>query len=331
LKENGPVPQKKYLLNYIYDIETYFVAEKQVELFENKINHIKSYFSDINNAEILIKVLILGNRYYTKEFDFSYQELNKFLSVEDMAKRIVKDEDYIETRYKNIISNIQSMEGFTLQFLKFFIDNTNFEYFLENDIFYLGIPNNIAFIKKSFYFFECELMFSKLNVEELERYISNLYMEEHLEIMQCTYTLSKVKKLDIMTIQKLVVTNPYTKGLKELMTASIEEINEKKMRHFEKAINFLRHIKYYYLEALYFYCLFLKEYNYAEYKLKLSEGLDSSRIFKYQHINYLFENIESNKKNGYTFSYDYYEEPELKSYIAKYRDTWEKIFEEVEI
>ncbi len=329
LTENkGPVPEKKYLLNYIYKVEDFIISEKQITEFHTKLINLRKYFSDLPNAEILIDVLDFNKTYYYKEFDSSYHELCKYLSIEEMEKRIFKDEDYIENRYKNIISNVHSMEGYTIPRIKSFVLNDNVSEYLDAHFFYLGILNNISRKKDGFYFFEYELMLNKINVYKLEEYIGSLHPEEHLEIMQSTYTLSKIKKLDAKTIQKTVVTNPYTKGLKKLMFAFIStEINEK-IKYFEEALHHLSHIKYYYLEALYFYCLYLKDTNLVDYTLKLAEGKALCDKFRYQYLNYLFETIENKSAETYSFTYDYYSISGFEAYVMKHNAKWEKEFSE---
>jgi len=331
ISENGKVPEKKYLFNFVYDVEEFFITEKQIEVFENKILELKPFFIEIPNADKLIDVLILNKNYYFKEFDIPYKQLSELLSIESMEKRIFKDEDIIERNYRNIISSIHSMEGYTLNRIKSYINNNNTDSYQDAHFFYLGIPYTISKENEGFYYFENQLMFNTLKVDQLETYISDLYMEEHLEIMQCTYTLSKVKKLEKSTIQKLVVTNPYTRGLKELMSAFNEEIIEMKISHFENALRELKHIKYYYLEALYFYCKYLKGVNDSDYEIKVKEGKEKSKLFKYQYIDYLFDNIESDRKQDYLFSYDYYGVSEIEHYVEVHNTEWERVFKEREI
>ncbi|MPM18502.1 hypothetical protein SDC9_64914 [bioreactor metagenome] len=253
IEPKGLVSEKEYLLNFIYSLSNYLTNEKLLNLFIENISNLKPYFSTIPDAEKFINVLHHRKVYYYQEFNDSYKKLTEYLSVEEMEERIIKEEKFIETRYKNLISSIHAMEGYTLQLIKSLIQNNYTDRYINSDLFYLGIPYNIASKKKSFYDFEYELMFNQLDVNELKKYISNLHMEQHLEIMQCTYTLSKVEKLDDRTIKKLVITNPYTKGLKELMFAFNAQTNEEKNNHFKLALKNLFHIKYYYLEALYYY------------------------------------------------------------------------------
>lgn len=124
------------------------------------------------------------------------------------------------------------------------------------------------------------------------------------------------------------MTNPYTKGLKELMQAFITVEDNVKNQHFIKALKYLFHIKYYYLEALFYYCLFLKEYNPLLYKEKVNEGLEYSNKFYYQYLNHQFSNIDKTDKTPYVFSYDYYPVEGLKEYVESHNNIWEKKFKE---
>lgn len=320
------VPEKKYLLNYIYDIEDFIVSNKQINEFYNKLDSIKEYFKDIPHAETLIKVIKLNKKYYFEEFENSYLQLSKLFQPQELETRILANEEYIEKRYKNIISNIHSMEGYTINRLNSLIKNEDYSIYLDSNFFYLGIPSIISRKKKGFYFFEFELIFNRLNLKQLEDHINSLYLEEHLEIMQSTYTLSKIKKLDKNAISKLVVTNPYTKGLKNLMLAIISKTNDEKNLLFKNALKNLSHIKYYYLEALYFYCKFLKESNNEEYNKYMMKGLELSKKYYYQYIHYLFHNLYNNNSTEYNFTYDFYPISNLEEYINQHNTIWEQKF-----
>lgn len=325
ISKDSSVPEKKYLLNFIYGVERQFISKKEITEYLNRLSQVKEYFSDLPNANILIKVLALNKEYFHFEFDNSYDQLSQFLSVSEMGNRIFEKEDYIEQRYKSIISNIHSMEGHTLIAIESFIKNDNYtKAYSDAHFFYLGITENIARKKYGFYYFEYELMHNNCDSEKLKRYIDSLYMDEHLEIMQSTYTLSKIEKLDKKTIAKLVVTNPYTKGLKELMLAFNSNNDEKKKDYFRKALNNLSHIKYYYLEALYYYSLFLQEYDKEEFIRKKQEGLSKSKQFHYQYIHHLFSTIEN--KTVYNFEYSFYPTESLKEYVNKHNEFWKSEF-----
>lgn len=332
LSKEGPVPEKKNFLNYINNLQDYIINEKQINEFYQRLAAIRDYFSDIPHAETLIKVLELEKKYYSEEFELSYKELSKLLLAEEMEKRVFKNEDFIEKKYKDMISHIHSMEGHTTKRIELLINNNNdTTYYLDAHFFYLGIIDNISRKKDGFYYFEYELMFNRLDTSKLEKYIRSLFQDEHLEIMQSTYTLAKAKKIDKKAIQRLVVTNPYTKGLKELMLAFIADTDEDKELHFKNAIKFLFHIKYYYLEALYYYSLFLKNTQIEKAKTLSSKGLILSEKYRYQYLTYLFKKIEDPTKLDYNFSYSYYNIEGLESFVRRHNKEWERIFKNREI
>lgn len=275
-------------------------------------------------------MIYLNKRYFFEEFENSYSQLSLIFPPEELDNRTLENEEYIENRFKDIISNVHDMEGYTLNVLKSKISNNDFSIYSDNSFFYLGIPSTILRKKDGFYFFEYELMFNKLNINQLEKYIASLFLEEHLEIMQSTYTLSKIKKLDRKDINKLVVTNPYTKGLKHLMFAFNSDSLDEKNLFFKKALKNLSHIKYYYLEALYFYCKFLRESENEEYKTLVNQGLELSKKYYYQYIYHLFDNLYYYKSDEYNFSYSFYAVSELEVYVNKHNEQWEKNFRERE-
>lgn len=322
----GRVNKKEDLLLYIYELEDFLTNEKLINEFQMKMNELLNFFKDVKDADTLIDALDVRRDYFLKEFDDSYKYLSDMLSIDDMENRILKNENKIENLWKNLISTIHSMEGNTLLYIKALIKNNDYSKNTFSHFYYLGIIG-VSFIKKEspFYYFEHNLRNNNLDVIELEKHIDFLFMEEHIEIMQCTYTLSKVKPLSNKTIKKLVVTNPYTRGLKNLMLAFNSNNNEEKLIYFENALKNLYHIKYYYLEALYYYSLFLKQTDFESYILKRNEGKELSKKFKYQYLDYLFTNIDNLSLDKYIFNYDYYELEGLAEFVKKDNEEWEKV------
>lgn len=326
IEEKGAVTKKDFILNYIYDLEDFLTNRKNFSYYEKKLQLLIPYFEEVDNAKDLIDVIIYRANYYQNEFDYSYKEMSKMLSVQQMEDRDYNSEKQTEKIWKNLIMTIHSMEGFTISFLKNLIKNNAYNRNLFCDYHYLGLED-VNFIKKKdiFYYYENLFRNNSLDPKELISDINNLYMEEHLQIMQCTYTLSKVDKIPIKNLKKLVITNPYTRGLKNLMFAFNTEIKEEKLEYFRIAINNLKHIKYYYLEALYYYSKFLKEINSESYTELVLEGLHLSQQYKFQYLDHLFNNLFQNQNDPYSFSYDYYELEGLEQYVQKDMDEWEKV------
>ncbi len=322
IDKNGSVKSKVFLLNYIYELEEFIENNKQIDKFFDALELVKSYFLDVPDADIFIKTVKLYKQYMHREFDTSYKNMCEIFPAENINKR-GDNEKEIEWKYKDTITHIHAMEGYTLNSLNYFLLNS------RNGIanigpycYYLGIMDNVLHTKRGFYFFEHELMLGRLNIADLEIYISKLYEDEHLERMQCTYTLSKVKKLDEKTIKKLVITNPYTRGLKEMMYAFNSVSSENISKHFLKAIGYLQHIKYYYLEAIFYYCKFLKGIDNPEYNVFRNIGQELSSRFKYQYLQFLFEKVDNEVNEKYLFSYSYYQVDQLQKNVVAHNEKW---------
>ena len=326
IEEKSIVPNKEYLLNYIYDLEDYLTNSKNQSYFEENVKHLISYFDDIKHSKNLINVTILRANYYQNEFDYSYNEMTKIFSISEMENRSYENEEHIEKKWKDLISKIHSMEGHSVIYLKSLIKNNDLKKVLFSEYHYLGLEG-VNFIKQynAFYYYENRFRKNDLDINELQIDIDYLYMEEHIQIMQCTYILSKVQKIPLRKIKKLVITNPYTKGLKNLMFAFNTENQDEKISYFKKALKDLYHIKYYYLEALYYFSKFLKEIGSNEYNDLVLEGLTLSQQYKYQYLDHLFNNLFSSTDEKYKFSYEYYELEALEEFVKKDIDKWQEI------
>ncbi|QNF34007.1 SIR2 family protein [Adhaeribacter swui] len=326
ISEKSIVSNKIHLLNFIDGIMSYIVNESQINAFRRKLNDIKNLFTDIPNADIYLNVISTWFTYYFKDFNSSYEELRNIFPPEEIEKRIFENEDHCQREYRNIISYIHSMEGYTINYIQSFVTNRAVEFLLDTHFYYLGVFTPSIRAKKGFYNFEIEFILKTLNLSELENYINLLFPEQHLERMQCTYILSKVKFLEKEDIKKLVITNPYTKGLKELMYAFISEDHIIKIQHFEKALKNLYHIKYYYLEALYFFCEYLTKINDPLFEYHYRIGLELSAKYYYQHLEFKFKNILDPDKFTYICNFEYYPIEGLEQFFNDHKKLWESEF-----
>ncbi|GAA4432589.1 hypothetical protein GCM10023188_21130 [Pontibacter saemangeumensis] len=330
ISEKSPVHKKSYFLNYINTVKDFVVSEKQVSGFQEKLKSLVAFFSDMPNAKIFLEVLHSYMTYYNKNFNNAYETLSSFLPPQEIEERKFQSEEYIENLYKGEISHIHSMEGFTINYVNSFIRNDDFSNYLSQHFFYLGIFDFIGKPMKGFYEFEKDFNKNSLNIDELKKYINSLFVEEHLEEMQCTYILSKAIKLKQEKIKKLVITNPYTKGLKELMFAFNETDLSKRKKHFENALKSLYHIKYYYIEALYFYSEFLNVIDDPSFHKIYNEGLELSSKYYYQYLEFKFRSLINSDSSKYNCSSEYYPVKGIVEYLHKHNEEWKRIYSQKE-
>jgi hypothetical protein len=319
------LPDKLQLLDYVKTIDSFIINEKQIKEFVGRLVEIMPYFNDVEGAEDFLNVIKYRSNYFHREFDKSYKEMCKILPIVNIENREFSNETRIETIYLNVVSNIHSMEGFTLQHIKCKVKNESYTSYINDAFFYLGIYSSTNSKEIDFYMFEEQLAKKALSESDLENYITSLYQDEHLEIMQSTYTLSKSKKLPLARIKKLVITNPYTNGIKDLMIAFNTTTDVDKITHFEKALVNLKHIKYYYLEGLFYYTKFLYETG-KNYREKLVVGTEMCNKFHYRYLSFMFENLDKKNDTQYKFEYNDYPIEDLSSYIREYNNYWTKKF-----
>ncbi|MBK8806832.1 MAG: hypothetical protein IPO21_09360 [Bacteroidales bacterium] len=274
------------------------------------------YFKDYDNGEIFLKILKITFVFYHRIFDEPYHALKKELPLDIIEN--IEINDYLTKLYLYKAYSLYNYEGYTIEFVKYLIKN---DYRNDNAVFYLG---NFNFIDddKDFYTFERDLNKNQLNIRELKLYIEDIYEKQHLEKLQSTYILSKIERVEFETIQKLVVTNPYSKGLKTLMFAFIEEDKNNKILLYEDALEDLEHIKYYYIEAIYFYIKFLKSINHKDYQIWFNKGFELADRFYYRFHKHRFICLKENTEKLYIEKdYPLPDELDLDTYVQKKNDS----------
>ncbi|WP_462183222.1 hypothetical protein [Pseudoalteromonas maricaloris] len=127
----------------------------------------------------------------------------------------------------------------------------------------------------------------------------NLYENQHMERVQLTYLKSCATYVSFEAIDKLVSVNPYTRGLKKLMYAfSYEhellseqehnELNKKIIQYYQSALPDLSHIKFYYVQALYFYARFLQKADSLDFETIYEQGLGLTKRHHYRYWQHRF-------------------------------------------
>jgi hypothetical protein len=123
--------------------------------------------------------------------------------------------------------------------------------------------------------------------------------------MQANYVKIKLLQNSCLTqdsrhIKKLVSVNPYTLGLKNLMLAIVATDESEKTMLFEQALPNLRHIKYYYVEALLLYAGHLQTIGMnVEFEAIYKQGFDLACHHYYRWLRYQFESMRGEISTSY--------------------------------
>ena len=301
-------------INYILSISSHTHC---MDRLLNEISKLDGYFDDIENGHLLFSLSKITLSYYLGDFDTSFEKLNKLISFNDFNNILDRD-----ITFKSIIAdsfNIYFFEGAALEFAKWIINNKiDFQSTYNSAVFELGkYTKTIVLLKRTFFDFETDFNEGNLDTEELINYIDSIYSKDHLEKMQIHYLKSKIEPLYRETINSLVVTNPYTLGLQNMMYAFIENDEEKVIEYYMRALKELKHIKYYYVECIYYFSKFLKNINHANYNHWVNIGYTLAKEHYYGFLIYEFEYLLGKTNSEYNEdNYPLPEELNFSEYIT---------------
>ena len=239
----------------------------------------------------VIEVRLLQAKYFDGDFNSAFEKIKQTVPLETLAaldRTIPSERSIADTAL-----NLYLMEGEALFAAKYDAKHDiNFRIY-PTTLLYLGEYNQQLAKTSEYDFITLEVLanMGELAFETIDAYLSGLYDKAHLERMQVSFTRSKLMPLERQEIEVLVTVNPYTRGLKGLMLALIELDAIKASALYLEAVNHLSHIKYYYVEALYFYTKFLQTHNPLEFGIFYQQGLGLAQKHHYRFLQYRFEQL----------------------------------------
>jgi hypothetical protein len=283
-------------ISFIDDLCTYFCASSSPnEKIFDKLIVLKNSIED-NVKKDFFDIQYLNIEYFYGKFDVVYKELQRKYSLYEIQRKVLNDNKIEKLNVENIMS-LYGMEGYQYEEVKFFLGQGR----LNISLFQIGEFNLCKQYSEQriwqhrFFQYELALSANTIDIKLLKKYIENLYKTQFIEKMQSSYTLLKANKTEVSLkdINKLIITNPFTAGLKTLMLAIKDEKNCSK-EMYEKAIKKLFHIKYYHVEAILLYCEYLKEKNDEDYQIWFSNGKSLATKHYYRYLLHRFNCLENN-------------------------------------
>ncbi|AGR77638.1 hypothetical protein A7H1H_1349 [Aliarcobacter butzleri 7h1h] len=309
---------------FIDDLGGYFgMSSSPNEKIFDKLTFLMNSIDDKLKKDFF-ECQILNLDYFYGNFNFVYNQIKEkypLKEIIDKEKIINKIEKW---RVFSLVA-IYGMEGKQFDEIKILLKNNKF----PSSLFQIGEFNitskyfqnihrgkNELFIK-----FELFLNTNTLEIKALQKYLNSLYKTQFIDKIQSTYTLLKADKNEVALkdIKKLIITNPFTDGLKTLMLAMKDEKNCSK-EMYEEAINKLFHIKYYYVEAILLYCEYLKEKDDKIFQKWFEEGKDLASKHYYRYLLHRFKCLKNNLNIPYDENnYPLPEKLDYSEIIKKYK------------
>lgn len=285
-----------------------------------KASSINSYLKD-EKEKLCFELLILKSKYYAGDFENSFYALQKKVPL-----NILTQFEYtlpIDKIICRIGFDIYAMEGEVLSELK---------YDMKSMVSYRGYPITLFQIgeinrtlamsyKSGFYNLDARYALGMLNSIDVDECIANTYEKDHLNLMELHYLKAKLSLRDKATIdshqiQNLVIVNPYTLGLQQLMLAFSSDTDAETILLYEQALNNLFHIKYYYVEALLYFSSYLKNNQRPEFIEIYQRGYELTCQHHYRWLRYQFEDLIEKKTTAYNSeNYPLPEELDIEGYI----------------
>lgn len=270
-------------------IEIYNALSKSVERFESN-EKLHKYLS----------IVLLVNEYFLGNFERAYEKL---LILLPQAEWLALDNsNYIEQAIFHSASNIYGNEGKELDIAIWIENNEKQSRFYFNELcslgfFQLDYASLCVQNRNSLY---VKWALGKLKQKEFEHVLKHIHPKAHIQIAHMLTLKAKLTPLTKNEISKLVVVNPYTKGIKYLLNGMFNEDRSAAQALFKKAIPELKHIKYAYTEALLEYATWLKRYGMTEFDNVYCEGLESAKKHHFRFLQHNFLNLTAEEKIPYS-------------------------------
>ncbi|MCO7200701.1 SIR2 family protein [Pseudoalteromonas sp. OANN1] len=301
------------------ELEDYFEMIDNISQFSSDLNLGSEFLAahEAINIEGLItksnefrvkqvwKLIELSVRYYNGEFDAAYEKLKSLMTIESLSALSGNYERgrVLERNVYYIAASLYQMEGYALDRVAHDIKFNSYRYVtlrLWNVQVAMNVESLMNLVNTDLSYFEAQgYLYGAINLNQLNHSIDDLYENQHMERVQLTYLKSRETYVSFEAIDKLVSVNPYTRGLKKLMYAfSCEheqsselehnELNENIIRYYQSALPDLSHIKFYYVQALYFYARFLQKADSLDFETIYEQGLGLTKRHYYRYWQHRF-------------------------------------------
>ncbi|MEM5515085.1 SIR2 family protein [Pseudoalteromonas sp. AS84] len=301
------------------EVEDYFEMVKNISLFSNNLNldsellaafetiNIEGFVTRSNEFQVrqVWKLIKLKTRYYNGEFDAAYEELKSLITIGSLSTLSGKYERgrVLERIVYNIAANLYEMEGYPLDWIIHNIKFNLYPYVVlghSNVQVAMNVEPLMGLVKTDLSYYEAQdYLYGAINLNQLNHSIDELHENEHRNRVQLTYLKSRETYVSFEAIDKLASVNPYTRGLKKLMYAfSCEheqsselehnEPNQNIIRYYQSALPDLSHIKFYYVQALYFYARFLQKADSLDFETIYERGFELTKKHYYRYWQHRF-------------------------------------------
>jgi hypothetical protein len=316
-------------LDYIDCLANFFRNINQHEEFTKKLDKIEHLFKENENGVKLIKLIKLHLFFWCEKFTGVSNKVNELISKKEIT--LLNIDNKVEKMMFHKSMNIHTCEGGSLFLVEDTIKRNYHHPNITNELYRIGYKKlalELIEYEQDPDFGDFEIKFANgcLTENELESYLKRLYKKETLEYIQTTYTWIKLNPNIKIDTTSFAITNPYTKGILFLINAlQVSEIdNKERENNFLNSLKNLEHIKFYYVEAIFYFSKFLKETgDKVKFEKYFNIGKKQADTYNYHYLKYLFLNLMDSSlvydENSLYEKMPSIEKPELETYVKEFK------------
>jgi len=288
------------------------MAASGLTAYQDTLRKADFQFAEGSTEQLCIQMIVLGVSYYLGNFDSAIKKVRELLPREKYL--CIPSENYIDRYIALSVGHLYGMEGEILDELILEELHNADESSYPNVLYRLGVFNAEAVANSDIGFFtlECKLSLGVLTSEEIDSFIRTRPKKYYLEILQLNYTRTKLIGSPLSPVDSLVPVNPYSVGIKHLITAAIDPDTKSADLHYRKALQSLEHIKFYLVDAYLLYSKFLKTHIDPRFHEISSDGLALSKLYHFRYLQYCFEELIS--PTGIVYDVSHYHLPTDRDY-----------------
>lgn len=288
------------LLRYLNDIGSLAIPSASCNVYAAAMISQREMFSDPISQQCYDAILCF-TEYHAGQFEKAASKLSEIIQIDSIKGPTVSTP--IEKITAANALSLYRLEGYEVADIKYQMELRPRlrAGFYPSSLFKIGIVNKdlLKVSNTDFFTLDAKYSIGELNISEINEYLASLFEKDHLGLMEAHYLRAKMGIVDKAVVKKLAHVNPFTRGLQQIIYAIGEGEAIKKNTFFEQALDNLRHIKYYYVEAMLLYARHLKQIDSDLFLSVVKKGHALSVHHQYQWLRYNFEDLLEKKSEPY--------------------------------
>ncbi|MBD1559822.1 AAA family ATPase [Vibrio sp. S9_S30] len=287
------------VLNYIHHSVHLFSTIEEYSIMNKYLTQSKDNFKENKNLYKYIKLVILKNNYYMGDFKTSLRHFKHLLPLKECLELDLNNN--VEVEIFRITMLVYGNEGAEYALTKYYTKGYFIGPIYDGNLVHLGVFNPILakLSVTNFNSLFVRIACGEATIADINADIDTLHPKAHIQYARLLTLKSKYTELSDKEISRIVIVNPYTKGVKLLLQAKQSSELEEANHLFSQALQELKHTKFAYTEALLAYATWIKKHQLDGLIDVLNEGLECAQKHHYRYLQHCLINLKNNTHHPY--------------------------------